>query len=224
MTISALNSLHRATHCKDKGYFMLIEASRIDHASHDNDPVSHLHDVLEFNNVADIVMKWIDEHPDTAMLAVGDHETGGITLPSNYNPLPLQAGKQSAAFLTSKWNAYSGSDRRAYLVDEILPSYGINDASTAEIDRLLAGNFRANLVAISNARTGIKWSTGGHSAVDTILYGYAAGEMGRELRADFAGSWDNTEIPRLIEKALGVDIDEITDLLRANGTEWIPRN
>lgn len=224
MTITALNSLHRATHCKEKGYFMMIEASRIDHASHANDPVSHLHDVLEFNNVAEIVMKWIDEHPDTAMLAVGDHETGGITLPSGYNPLPLADARHSAQYLNTLWGRYSGSDRRGYLVNEILPAYGITDASSAEIDRLLGGSFTSNLVAIANARTNIKWSTGGHSAVDTILYGYAAGEMGRELRADMAGSWDNTEIPRLIEKSLGVDIDEITELLRANGTDWIPRN
>ncbi|KAH7363356.1 repressible alkaline phosphatase [Plectosphaerella cucumerina] len=223
MTIAALNSLHRATHCKDKGYFMMIESSRIDHASHDNDPVSHLHDVLEFNKVADVVMRWIDEHPDTVFLAVGDHETGGITLPSGYNPLPIGKAKHSASYLSSLWSRYSGSDRRGYLVNEILPAYGITDASTSEIDRLLAGSFTSNLVGLQNARTNIKWSTGGHSAVDTILYGYGAGEMGDQIKVQYAGSWDNTQIPRLIEKALGVDIDEITKLLRANGTDWIPR-
>lgn len=30
MTETALNILHRATSCKEKGYFIMIEASRID--------------------------------------------------------------------------------------------------------------------------------------------------------------------------------------------------
>ena len=38
MTETALNSLDRATRNTTEGYFLMIEASRIDHAGHANDP------------------------------------------------------------------------------------------------------------------------------------------------------------------------------------------
>jgi alkaline phosphatase len=50
-------SLSRASADNEKGYIMMIEASHIDNASHAHGSVAHLHDVLEFNRVVDIVMK-----------------------------------------------------------------------------------------------------------------------------------------------------------------------
>ncbi|KAF3344662.1 hypothetical protein VdG2_06848 [Verticillium dahliae VDG2] len=223
MTTAALSSLHRASHCKDKGYFIMIEASRIDHASHAYDSVAHLWDVLEYNNVVNVVTKWIDEHPDTAMLSVADHETGGLTFPSGYDPRPLAAAKHSIAYLTELWNDYNGNDRRGFLRNEILPAYGVNDATDAEVEALLAGDFAANLAKPMNKRTGHAWSTCGHSAVDTTLYAYGAEDMGDQLIIDMAGAHNNTELPKYIAKALKVSLEEVTELLRANGTDWIPR-
>ncbi|EOA84241.1 hypothetical protein ACJQWK_01198 [Exserohilum turcicum] len=223
MTQTALNSLSRATQSTEKGYMMMIEASRIDHSSHAHDAVAHLHDVLEFNKVTEIVMKWIDEHPDTAFLAVADHETGGITIPSGYDPLVLQPGKHSAEYLSDVWSKYNGTDSRAFLVSDILPAYGLAAVSDPEIETLLAAeNFAQALSDLLNARAKLEWSTGGHTGVDTTLYGYAAGEMGDRLVLDMAGGWDNTDMPKYLAKALGVDMDKVTELLNAQGTAWIP--
>ncbi|KAI9170757.1 repressible alkaline phosphatase [Paramyrothecium foliicola] len=222
MTETALNALHRATHCKDKGFFMMIEASRIDHASHAHDSVAHLWDVLEYNNVVDVVTKWIDDHPDTVMVSVADHETGGLTL-TGYDPRPLKDGKHSVTYLADQWSDYEGDDRRGFLVGEILPAYGIADATEAQIESLLnANNFAQTLADIVNSRSGIAWSTGGHSGVDTTLYAYGAGDLGKQLKLDLAGSWDNTHLPKYLAEALKVDLDEVTALLRENGTDWIP--
>lgn len=201
---------------------MMIEASRIDHASHAHDSVAHLWDVLEYNNVVDIVTKWIDEHPDTAMVSVADHETGGLTL-TGYDPRPLEAGKHSVEYLAGLWSDYDGDDRRGYLTNDILPAYGVADATEAQIKSLLdSQDFAQTLADILNARIGVAWSTGGHSGVDTTLYAYGAGELGNQLKLDLAGSWDNTQLPRYLAEALRVDLDEVTALLRENGTDWIP--
>ena len=57
--------------CQQKpGYLIMIEASRIDHASHVHDSVAHLGDVREYNKIIKFVKEWIDEHPDTAMISV----------------------------------------------------------------------------------------------------------------------------------------------------------
>ncbi|KAK0390946.1 hypothetical protein NLU13_0449 [Sarocladium strictum] len=222
MTEVGLNALHRATHCKEKGFFMMIEASRIDHASHANDPAAHLWDVLEYNNVMDKVLKWIDAHPDTAMISVADHETGGITLPSRHDPSRLTSATQSIEYLTELWENYDGSDRRGYLTSDILPAYGLSDASGSDIDSILSGSFASRLSALLSSRAGIAWGTGGHTAVDTTLYAYAVGDMGEQLKLDVAGSFDNTELPWYVADALKVDMDEVTALLRGNGTDWVP--
>lgn len=215
MSEAALNSLHRATHCKDKGYFIMIEASRIDHASHANDVNAHLGDVLQYNSVMDLVTKWIEEHPDTAMVSVADHETGGITLPGGYDLRRLSQSSHSVDYWSDLWDDFEGSDdeRRELLTGDILPGYGISDASSSEVDAIIDGSFSSELAKLLSSRVGVKWSTGGHSAVDTTLYAYAAGEMGDQLKADLAGTWDNTEIPRYLEKAMNVSLDEVTALL-----------
>ena len=156
------------------------------------------------------------------MISVADHETGGITLPGGYNPTQLTAASQSVDYLTQLWNRYDGSDRRGYLTKEILPAYGLSDISSSDIDSILSGSFGSRIAQLLSRRAGVAWGTGGHSAVDTTLYAYAAGEMGEQLKLDIAGSYDNTELPKYIAEALKVDLDEVTALLRENGTDWVP--
>ena len=216
MTQTALNALHRATHCKDKGYFMMIEASRIDHASHAHDANAHLWDVLEYNKVMEIVTGWIDEHPDTAMVSVADHETGGITLPGGWDPRKLIGSKHSAEILAERYANYEGDDKDAFFRDEILTPYGLGDVSDGDFTKLKTGNVGANLAEFLSARAGIKWSTGGHTGVDTTLYAYAAGDMGEQLKLDLGGAHDNTDIAKYLEEAMGLDLEEVTELIREN--------
>jgi len=51
MASTAINSLSAATKKSKKAFFIMIEASRIDHAGHANDPAGHLHDILEYNEL-----------------------------------------------------------------------------------------------------------------------------------------------------------------------------
>jgi alkaline phosphatase len=221
MVETALNSLHRATHCKEKGFFLMIEASRIDHAGHASDPAAHLFDIIMYNEVMDFVRKWIDEHPDTMMMSAADHECGGLTL-RGFNPLPLQYATASTEQLIKKWNSYTGSDKRAFLVSEILPAYGLSSATSAEINTLLAASsLSTELGNLLASKAGVHFSTGGHTASDITLYGYGAGEFGRAIKADMAGNWDNTELPLYIQGVLGLNLAETTRLLRANGTHWV---
>lgn len=223
MVATALNTLDSATADSEKGYFLMIEASRIDHAGHANDPAAHVHDIIMYNDVVDYVRGWIDEHPDTLMLSAADHECGGLTL-NGFDPLPLKSVNASLEEIQRLWDAYDGSDKRAYLVDEILPASGLDDLSDEEIDELAAMDSDDLITDFSSKisdKAGVNWSTGGHSAVDVTLIGYGAGSKLSELRADLGGNRDNTELPRYIEKILNVDIDGVTDILKANGTGWV---
>ncbi|KAL4909686.1 hypothetical protein BDW74DRAFT_186208 [Aspergillus multicolor] len=224
----AVSTLHNATNTQEKGFFVMIEAARIDHAGHDNDPANHAIETHMYNDVIAWVVEWIDAHPDTILLSAADHETGGLTL-NGYDPLPLQNATHSRAYLQEVWDERpDGVDEREFLVSEILPAYGLSDVSDAEVDSILnASSIGSGITSLLSNRAGVHWSTGGHTSVDVTLHGYAAGEKRDALRADLAGGWDNTELPRYIEEVLGVDMDAVTEKLvqaAAEDGSWLGMN
>ncbi|KAL4897621.1 alkaline-phosphatase-like protein [Aspergillus ambiguus] len=215
MAKTAVNVLHNATRRNEKGFFLMIEAARIDHAGHASDPANHAIETWMYNDVIAWVREWIDKHPDTIMLSAADHETGGLTL-NGYDPLPLRNSTHSREHLESVWNNRPEStDEEDFLRSDILPAYGLDDASDDQVKTILeASSIGAGMASVLSARAGVDWSTGGHTSVDITLHGYAAGRKRRALQADLAGGWDNTELPRYIEDVLDLDMDAVTRKLR----------
>lgn len=202
----------------------MIEASRIDHAGHSNDPIGHLHDTLQYNELMDYVRNWIDVHPDTQMLAAADHETGGITL-HGYNPLVFKAANASTEALSRQFSKYTGADPAEFLRTNVFPAYGLTNPTEAEISKLISlkgqSGFQNEIGKFLSARAGVNWSSGGHTAVDITLFGYGAGSDGKKLKQEMVGNWDNSELPRYIEQSLKLRLDEATKELRKKGTEWV---
>lgn len=94
MARTALNALSTATKDSDKGFFLMIEGSRIDHAGHGNDPVAQVHEVMAYDKAFTSVLDFLDED-DVKGVAVStsDHETGGLatarrTFPSESSSKP----------------------------------------------------------------------------------------------------------------------------------------
>ncbi|OSS47025.1 hypothetical protein B5807_09892 [Epicoccum nigrum] len=221
MVETALTSLDRATKWSFKGFFLMIEASRIDHAGHSNDPVGHLHDTIMYNDVMKFVREWIDKHPDTMMLSAADHECGGLTL-NGFNPLPLKGASMTIEHAESLWKAFNGTDKRAFLKDTILPGYGLGDLADTEIDLILKNDkLASDLSSRLSKKAGVNWSTGGHTASDVTLFGYGAGWRGGNLKADMAGNWDNTQLPGYIEGVLKIKMSKVTEKLRQAGSAWV---
>jgi alkaline phosphatase len=209
-----------------KGYFIMIEASRIDHAGHANDAASHLHETLMYNDVIDFVTNWIDEHPDTMMMSAADHECGGLTT-NGFDPLPLALAEHSFEYYQNLWEDNEG-DAREFLTGTVLPGLGLTEVEDEDLEALLAAeedDLWTMLTEMQAENAGVNWSTGGHTAGDINLHLYAAGEQRlREAKADMAGNRDNTELPRYIEKVLGLNMDETTRKLQEiDGGNWVPR-
>ncbi len=64
---------------------VMIEAARIEHASHDNDEVRALHELLELNTVVGELIQWSDTQPAGSRISIivtADHETGGLNVTS----------------------------------------------------------------------------------------------------------------------------------------------
>ncbi|KAJ1305658.1 hypothetical protein OPQ81_000654 [Rhizoctonia solani] len=227
MTQTALETLKRATKDSKKGYFIMVEASRIDHAGHSNDLIGHLHEIIMYNEVVDYLKKWVDDNDDTVLIGTADHECAGLTLGGivttgeyQYNPAPLAGASHSSSYLASLWAKYNGSDPDNYLLD-LFKQYGINDANSTEIAVAKEHKSSASFNDIHfgqslTRRAMVKWATLGHTAVDVNLIGY--GPNSERL----AGNRDNTEVGQFITDQLGLDLPTVTKLLNDKKNEnWL---
>ncbi|KDN46720.1 hypothetical protein RSAG8_04100, partial [Rhizoctonia solani AG-8 WAC10335] len=79
MTNTALETLKRATKDSKKGYFIMVEASRIDYAGHSNDLIGQ-HEIIMYNEVVDYLKKWVGDNDDTVLIGTADHECAGLAV------------------------------------------------------------------------------------------------------------------------------------------------
>jgi alkaline phosphatase len=75
MTEAALSVLSQT----ERGFFLLVEAGRIDYAGHDNDAGAMLHEVLETDEAIGVALEFQARNPDTLVIVTADHGTGGFT-------------------------------------------------------------------------------------------------------------------------------------------------
>ena len=73
MTDAALDRLDA-----DRGFFLMVEGGRIDHAGHANDAGSLVGEMREFDQALSVVLDYISQHPEVALIVTADHETGGL--------------------------------------------------------------------------------------------------------------------------------------------------
>ncbi|KAF8537482.1 alkaline-phosphatase-like protein [Trichophaea hybrida] len=232
MAIRGINDLYAASKDSEKGFFVLVEASRIDHAGHANDPVGHLYDILAYNSAMLAMRQWIDKHPDspTTLISTADHECGGLTVGVEidsapdywYAPEHFSSASATSGSLAAKWAAYTGSDLRGYLKTEIFGKYGITTPTEEEYSEGLAlkadKEFAKVLTKSLSKRLGVNWATGGHTAADVTLYGWGVGVQ------SFRGMRENNEVGLFIAKQLGLKLEGVTERLQKNESwvkEWV---
>lgn len=95
MTNLALKILREAARENEKGFFIMIEGSRIDHAGHANDPAAQVHEVLAYDKAFRAAVHFLEQDDTQGVLvATSDHETGGLATAKrkfdavNYSQLP----------------------------------------------------------------------------------------------------------------------------------------
>lgn len=83
MALEAMEALKKRS---DKGYFLMIEASQIDWASHANDQEWLSKEMKDFYNMLDVLTGNIDPASNTLLIITSDHETGYISLKGKRSP------------------------------------------------------------------------------------------------------------------------------------------
>ncbi len=79
-----------------KGFFAMLEGSRIDDCGHSNDLPRLMEEVFDFDQSIGKVMQWAEKDGQTLVIVLADHETGGFTLLDG----DLKTGSVSGSFST----------------------------------------------------------------------------------------------------------------------------
>lgn len=186
MTRLALKALSAATKDSDKGFFVMIEGSRIDHTGHLNDPAAQVHEVLAHDEAFEAVLDFL-EHDENESVLVGtsDHETGGLATAvqlhdeyPHYHWFPevLAKASHSAEYLHKMWYRWLREEgvnanrlvKRQYIRGQLIrDGLGISNVTDEEVDAIIDAKptkppayLFANMIS---QRAQVGWTTHGHS-------------------------------------------------------------
>ncbi|WP_396265822.1 alkaline phosphatase [Halobacillus shinanisalinarum] len=202
MTSEALDTLNQD---KD-GFFLMVEGSQIDWAGHDNDVVSAMSEMEDFEKAYMEAIEFAKKDEHTLVVATADHSTGGLSIgeggPYKWNTDVIKAAQHTPDYMAAQI-VEEGAEVEAILNENIdfelkqeeIQSVNKAMETASEEDRLLEVDNA--IESIFNERSGTGWTTGGHTGVDVPVYAYGPGsDM-------FAGHIDNTEQAENIFKILG---------------------
>ncbi|MCX7884517.1 MAG: alkaline phosphatase [Caloramator sp.] len=223
MTQKAISILNR----NNKGFFLFVEGSEIDWASHANDPVGVISDTLAFDNAVKYALDFAKKDGNTLVIVVSDHDNGGLSIGnsstnSTYPSLPLskvieplKKAKYTANYVEKLLNA-----NRSNIVEVMRDYYGITDLTQDEIESIKnakSGYFNYVVGPIISKRACIGWTTTGHSGNDVALYAYGPYAP--------KGLVENTDLANIMAKAMGFDLKDVNDELFVDieeGINYIP--
>ncbi|PVI05309.1 alkaline phosphatase-like protein [Periconia macrospinosa] len=225
----ALKALSEATKDSDKGFFLMIEGSRIDHAGHHNDPAAQVHEVLAYDKAMTSVLSFLEKDSTQGlMVSTSDHETGGLatarqlhaTYPEYvWYPGPLANASHSAERLHQEYNKYllnnpSETDTTSFLESAIEKGLGIHDYKKEDVQALIDSPEIAlyTFADLVSRRSQTGWSTHGHSAADVNIY-----SSDPKQAAPLVGNHENTEVGAFLRDYLEVDVEAVTKELREKG-------
>jgi alkaline phosphatase len=214
----------------DGGFVVQIEAGRIDHANHHNDPGGSVWDILAADEALAEVRAFVDREPGTLLIMASDHATGGQAV---YGTGP-RYNLSTEALETLGRARISGERLRRRVLGrnptaeqvrrEVRERLGIHltGPQADDVVRVMARRLRtahpnAHTVEPANSlyrilssvaageddlldRPNVNYATGAHTAGLVPLLAYGAWDGPRAL-----GIVDNTDLFAWMTGALGID-------------------
>jgi alkaline phosphatase len=219
MTQAALSILAR----NPKGFFVMIEGGRIDHACHSHDIKASICDTLAFDDAVRVALDFQKSHPDVLVVVTADHETGGLGLGRGTEyalDLPaVQPIKNSLEYIKKqvegepgklkeilKYAGFELTDREGALVFRYPPETKTSSViephgDPKKLDKYASPWIGHALGLVESERAKIGWTSFAHTAQPVITY--AVGPSDKE----FSGCYDNTDIAKKMAKLLGVTLE-----------------
>ncbi len=212
MTDKAISLLNQ----NEKGFFLMVEGSKVDWGAHNNDPASVVSEFTAFDEAVKTAVTFAQGRNDTMVLILEDHGTGGLSIGSaasddTYSSYPLKdiIAPLTGAQITSRGAIELLSQGKDAV--EVLKLYGIPDPTPAELQRVreipstplkATNDDMAALGSMLSKRCNIGWTTVGHTGEDVVLYSYLPGNE------RVTGLIENTEITKIITDAWGTPLTD----------------
>lgn len=220
MTEKALDILSQ----NEKGFFIMVEAGRIDWALHANDAASSLYEILELDETLGYLLKWAEKRNDTLVILTADHETGGFGF--NYHKLKgerLTKAKESGEVLYGSGTDYVSPEVFEKIMKQKTLLYNVEKEFNALPKRKqksktlgkmlsdvvgyqLAGEIYKDCKTFScalknyNNSLGIVWSTGAHTATPVEVAAWGP------TQANYSGLYHTTDLNKKMRKSFGFEV------------------
>ncbi|MDR2928088.1 MAG: alkaline phosphatase [Cytophagaceae bacterium] len=228
MTRKALDILSQ----NERGFFMMVEGSKVDWAAHANDAVACITEFIAFDNAVGAAIEFAQKDGNTTVVILPDHGNSGFTT-GNYNLQGYAKASLEQLFENVSKFRKTSEGMEQLLINEkpenlrhIIKEYTSIEITDEEYDKLLNSknyhvedytkvgdnpNMQATLAQIMNARTYFGFTTGGHTGEEVFLAAY-------HPQSDIPlGMNTNIEINRYFSDVMGLEtkLPELTNRIFA---------
>ncbi|MET3696772.1 alkaline phosphatase [Bacillus oleivorans] len=218
MTEKAIHTLSQ----QKKGFFLMVEGSKVDWAAHLNDPVGIITEVLAFDEAVKKALDFANADGKTLVIAVADHGNSGLSI-GDWGTDTDYAISPPAKFIRPIKQAKLSVEGAVSLLKkdhsnlvEVASYYGLKDLQREELDLLQAAKHKDDvkglLAQFLAKRAHIGFTTHGHTGEDVLLYSFGPGKP--------AGLLDNIDLAKVMADYLEVNLDETTDALFVDAEQW----
>ena len=196
----------------EKGFVLQVEAGRVDHAGHVNDPAAILHEFLEFDRCIPIALEYLKKEPNTLLIITTDHGTGGCQLNGlgddyvDSGPALKRINEATASFdaLEIEFRASGRFGQERFIeATGMVPTRAQSEALQAVLEDENVKYFSSAMTDIMSEaimeKTGVGWTSNNHTAEHVDLFALGPGS---ERLAPFI---KNNELFGIMMQALGAD-------------------
>lgn len=232
MTKKAIDKLSQ----NKKGFFLMVEGSKIDWAAHANDPVGCISEFLAFDKAVAEAIEFAKKDGNTTVVILPDHGNSGFTIGRRDLPSYDKASLEKLFKNVSDYKKTAEGLERILLKSkpenfkDIFKEYTDIELDDEELDLLLSSknyketdymkksnsvNMGSSIVKIMNNHTYFGFTTGGHTGEEVFLATYhPKGTLP-------IGMNTNTEINQYLAGVLGLkmSLNDMTKELFAKHNE-----
>ena len=217
MTRKAIDVLSRSEKGRSHGFFLFVEGSKVDWAAHANDPTGVASDLAAYDDAVKVALDFARADGNTLIIGTSDHANGGLSIgrteSKNYTTtdedslvVPLRPATLTGEGLAK----LMAQDRSEAHIRELMSlHWGLQDLSAKEIEAIQAyppkGWLQYVLGPMISLRTGVGWTTHGHTGGDPFLYSFGPGRM--------TGLQENTDLAHHMASAMGFDLPTLQQRL-----------
>ena len=181
------------------GFFLMVEGSAVDFAAHNNDPAAMVTEYLAFDDACKVAFEYARKDGNTAVIVVPDHGNSGISIGrrdwGNYardskdkmfkglSQIHISCEEmarklyaepfESVQSLFEKWCGFKLTDKE---LDVLKNNKEYKNSPIARDERHPDPNYRSGLARtiaqFMTERTGLAFTTNGHSGEDVFLASY----------------------------------------------------